>query len=186
MLDAKGRVVGIIGGSLIPAARFDPRHMNVSPSVGLAGSQVNAATPIPALQTVAGNPSSLDDLLAKDIVAAPLSDMDGLLYVGTFLEMPKTASEPLPRDVGEFSRRDKQVWVLSEWQKKGKISKGIISAKVYDEQNRLRVVVDPKKTSLQSTPMRSGFAFAPTGLDAGIYRIDLLWDESQCGGRLFE
>jgi hypothetical protein len=91
--------------------------------------------------------------------------------------MTASASDPLPRDVAEFSKRDKQVWVISEWLKKGKISKGVMSAKVYDEQNRVRVTVPPKKISLFSTPARSGFGFSPASLIPGIYRIDLIWDE---------
>jgi len=103
--------------------------------------------------------------------------MEGILYVGTAAEMPKSASDALPRDIATFSRRDNQVWVISEWRKAGKISKGVLSAKVYDDQNQLRVTVQPKRVSLSAAPTRSGFGFAPASLPPGFYRIDLLWDD---------
>jgi hypothetical protein len=91
--------------------------------------------------------------------------------------MTKSAGDPLPRETYEFSRRDGLVWVISEWQKKGKVSKGMLSAKVYDDQNRVRVTVAPKKTSLPLSLLRSGFNFALQPLSPGIYRIDLIWDD---------
>jgi hypothetical protein len=120
--------------------------------------------------------SKLSELVESGVLTAPLADMEGLLYVQTSLDLGAKASDPLPRDVCEFSRRDKQVWVISEWLKRGKVSKGLLSAKVYDEHNRVRITAEPKKTSLESTPTRSGFSFAPSALTAGMYRIELMWD----------
>ena len=168
LLDLRGKVVGIVGGSVMPGARFDGHHMSVSPALGMAAKTLTAATPMFAMagQTPA-KVSALSELVAAGVLTAPLSDMDGLVYVTTSLEMNKGASDPLPREVSEFTRRDKQVWVTSEWQKKGKVSKGFLSAKVYDDQNRVRVNVEPKKMSLPSTLMRSSFGFSPGPLEAG-------------------
>ena len=52
-----------------------------------------------------------------------------------------------------------------------------MSAKVHDQQNRLRITVEPRKLSLSDAPTRSAFTFSPAGLNAGIYRIDLIWDD---------
>ena len=178
LLDVQGKVVGILGGSVVPGSRFDSRHMSISPLLGLSAGTLNAATPVPAVpEPLPGKSSRLSEMIAAGALAAQLSDMDGLLYVTTSLEMSKTASDPLPRDVCEFSRRDKQVWVVSEWQKKGKVSKGLLAAKVYDDQNRVRIAVEPKKTSLSPAPTRSGFSFSPGPLNPGVYRIDLMWDD---------
>ncbi len=178
LLDVKGKVVGILGGSLMPGTRFDPHHMSVNPALGTATKLLSAASPTSAIPgQVPFKTSKLSELVATGVLTAPLAGMDGLLYVTTSLEMSKTAADPLPRDTSEFSRRDKQVWVISEWQKKGKVSKGLLAAKVYDDQNRVRITVEPKKTSLPSSPMRSGFGFAPAPLDPGVYRIDLTWDD---------
>lgn len=178
LLDLTGKVVGILGGSVMPGTRFDGSHMSVNAALRISINVVNAATPssgIPEKATEAA--SKLGELVAAGTLTAPLSLMDGLVYVTTSLEMSKSASDPLPRDVCEFSRRDKQIWVISEWQKKGKVSKGTMTAKVYDDQNHVRVTVPPRKTSLPSSPMRSGFSFEPGPLNPGIYRIDLIWDD---------
>jgi hypothetical protein len=149
--------------------------MSINPSLGLALTAVNVATPLPNLP----NPkpaSKLAELLASGALTPPLSDMEGLIYVTTATEAARAANTPLPRDVAEFSRRDAQVWVVAEWQKKGRISKGVVSSRIYDVQNRLRLNVPPKKVSLTEAPTRYTFGFTPAGLEAGIYRIDLLWD----------
>jgi hypothetical protein len=152
--------------------------MSISPALGISTHSLSVVTPISAIPAqLPETPTSLAVLLGSGVLTAPLSEMAGLLYVGTSSEQIKQTSDPLPRDVCEFSRRDKQVWVISEWLKKGKVSRGMFSAKVYDEHNRVRVTVQPKRISLSSTPSRSNFGFEPTSLTPGIYRIDLIWDE---------
>jgi len=178
VLDSQGRVMGILGGSVTPGARFVPERMSISPALGISTHSLNAVTPVSAIpKQLPDKPTSLGVLVSSGVLTAPLSEMAGLLYVGTASEPIKQASDPLPRDVCEFSKRDKQVWVISEWLKKGKVSRGMFSAKVYDEQNRIRVAVQPKKISLSSTPARSGFSFEPATLTPGLHRIDLFWDE---------
>jgi S1-C subfamily serine protease len=178
LLDPRGRVVAILGGSVMPGTRFDARHMGVSPALRMSVDMVNAATPVSGIPEKAPEEASkLGELAATGALTAPLSEMEGLIYVTTALEMSKSAGDPLPREVYEFSRRDGLVWVISEWQKKGKVSKGMLAAKVYDDQNRVRVAAAPKKTSLPSSPMRSSFSFALGPLSPGIYRIDLIWDD---------
>jgi hypothetical protein len=83
----------------------------------------------------------------------------------------------MPNDVSEFSIRDQQVWVYSLWAQKGKLSKGSVAAKIYDEQNRIRVNVPPKKVSLSTTPTRLAFSFPTTALGPGMARIDVTWDD---------
>ncbi|HKW97629.1 MAG TPA: serine protease [Bryobacteraceae bacterium] len=177
LLDGSGRVVGILGGSLLPGGRFAGNQTSVNPSLGIATSGLNAAVPASTLpRRMPDKASKLVDLVATGALTAPLFDVDGLLYVGTSTEIGKHMSDPLPRDVWEFSRHDKQVWVVSEWQKKGKVSKGKLAARVYDDQNRVRIVVEPKKISLSANPMRSAFAFETGTLSPGFYRIDLTWN----------
>jgi S1-C subfamily serine protease len=176
LLDLSGKVVGIVGGSVLPGGRFDRHHMSINPALGMT-MQISAATPISVLPAhITDKGSKLGELVTRGALTSPLSDMEGLIYVGTAREAMANPADPLPRDVSDFSRRDKQVWVFSEWLKKGKISKGLVSAKVYDQQNRLRITVDPKKVSLSSTPLRSSFTLSPSTVSPGIYRIDLYWD----------
>jgi hypothetical protein len=138
---------------------------------------VNAAIPLSALP---GNPpshaASLADLAASGVLTEPISAMPEFLYGGTALDMTKKAGDTTPRDVSEFSARDQQIWVYSLWEQKGKRSKGMVSAKAYDEQNRVRVTIAPKKVTLTSTPARLTFNFPPSALKAGTSRIDVIWD----------
>lgn len=67
--------------------------------------------------------------------------------------------------------------MYSVWQRKGKISRGVMSAEVYDPQNRIRVRVLPKKISIPAgMPARYGFSFSPKDLESGSYRVDLLFE----------
>jgi hypothetical protein len=63
------------------------------------------------------------------------------------------------------------------WAQKSKLSEGLVSAKVYDEQNHLRVTITPKKVSLSPTPSRLTFSLPTSALKPGISRIDLIWDD---------
>jgi hypothetical protein len=177
LLDSQGKVTAILGGSVVPASRFDGRNMTISPKLGIVTYALSAATPVSAVAArISENGSPLAELAATGNLTAALSSTDALLYVATAAEMTKAATDPLPRDMCEFSRRDKQVWVISEWIQRGKISKGLLSGSVWDEQNRLRVKVEPKKTSLSLSPLRTGFGFVPAALEPGIYRVDVIWD----------
>ncbi len=178
LLSTEGQPVAILGGSVTPGAGFNAYRISVNPALGIGNKSIGAATPLSVIrEQKTGSVPSLAELASSGVLTPLLADMEGLLYVTTSLEMPKTAADPLPRDVGEFSKHDKQVYVISEWQKSGRISKGVVSAKVYDAQNRVRVVAQPKRISLSSSPTRSGFGFPVAQCQPGVYRIDLTWDD---------
>lgn len=182
LLDSTGGVVAILGGSVMPGSRFDVHHTNVNPALGIVANVMNTATPISALpKSSSDKPSKIAELVARGVLTPPLQDMGSLLYLSTSTEVGKHASDPLPRDMFEFSRRDKLVWVISEWQKRSKVSKGMLGAKVYDDQNRVRVVLEPRKISLSTAPLRSAFSFETAPLTPGLYRIDLAWDDQPVG-----
>jgi len=152
--------------------------MSINPALHLSGGMVAAATPVPAnLPQEREVASTMRELIDKGTLTPPLSDMEGLVYVTTSLEVNKLAGAPLPRDVCQFSHHDQQVWVTSEWQKVGKVSKGVAAAKVYDDQNRARIAIAPKKLSLSAGVLRLTFSFPIDQLSPGIYRIDLIWDD---------
>lgn len=102
--------------------------------------------------------------------------MPELLYGSTALDLAKKSMDQSPTDVGDFSVRDKQIWVYSRWEQKGKLSKGMVAAKVYDRQNHVRVTVPPKKLSLGSAPSRLVFSFPPAAVGPGTARIGVTWD----------
>ena len=175
LLDSFGRVVAILGGSLMPGARVGRRNMDLSPALWTFNRQT--AVPIsvlPAQVPEAGQ--RLADLEAQGKLTAPVHSMEEFLLGGTALNVSKDATQGLPTSVSEFSMKDVQVCVYSLWQQKGKRSKGVISAKIYDAQNRARVDFLGRKLSLSAVPVRNAFSFAPGPLGPGVYRIDMYWD----------
>jgi len=175
LLDSFGRVVGIVGGSLVPGARAGSRNMELSPALWTFNHQ--SAVPVSVLPTqLPETGQRLAELEAQGKLTAPVHAMEELVFGGTTLNLPKASGKGLPASVSEFSRKAAQVWVYSLWQQKGKRSKGVISAKIYDAQNRLRGDIQPRKISLSGAPIRNSFGFAPGPLDPGVYRIDVCWD----------
>ncbi|MDP8982368.1 MAG: serine protease, partial [Acidobacteriota bacterium] len=177
LLDAFGRVAGVLGGSITPGSRFDGRSMGVSPALWNNLNANNAAVPITEVTVPASaEPATFKALLDAGTLTAPITAMPEFMYGGTTQSLPKSATGPTPRDASEFARTEPQVFVYSLWSRKGKIGKGMLSAKVYDSGNRLAVEVPPKKISLGEIPIRSAFGFSPATLKGGMYRVDLLWD----------
>jgi hypothetical protein len=113
LLNPEGKVVAIIGGSVIPGSRFSRQSISVNPALGISTSSVSAATPISEVTSrTPGKPATLGELASSGALTAALTDIDAMVYVGTSNEMSKNASDRLPLDVCEFSRGDKQVWVF--------------------------------------------------------------------------
>jgi hypothetical protein len=102
--------------------------------------------------------------------------MPEFVYGGTITDLPKRASDPLPHDMSDFSTKDAQISVYSLWVRKGKLSKGELSASIYDPLNRLRIKAIPKKVTLGDVPIRIAFSFSPSSLQPGVYRVDVSWD----------
>ncbi len=175
LLSASGRVLGIVGGSMTPGARIGKRALQVSSSVWNSSPQ--AAVPVsvvPRQLPAAGR--KLTELESQGVLTPPIRPVEEFLYGGTALYLPKDPGQGLPTVVSEFSRKDPQIWIYSLWQQKGKRSKGMASAKIYDENSRLRGEIQPKKAvSLTQVPSRLGFSFVPGPLNPGVYRIDLCW-----------
>jgi hypothetical protein len=182
LLSLYGRLVGIVGGSLTPGARYERQATTLAMgSIGIY-SVVRGATPM-KLVTDAGQatPTTLKAMLAAGLLTAPMSPSLNFSYGGTTNNVPKDVLAATGPNVSEFSHRDSVVWVYSWWQKKDKdknSGKGMISATVYDPLNRVRIKVTPAKASLQEgTPTRVAFSFSPEKLERGIYRVDILWED---------
>lgn len=177
LLDLYGNVVGILGGSLTPGARIEQRLLKANQGISMLITTANAAT---AISEVPAQPhaqtQSLDDLDRKGVLTPSVTAMPEFLYGGTVKTLPKRADEPLAPNTSEFSQHDTWVYVYSYWQRQGKLSKGLMSAQVYDVRNAPLAEVEPKKVSLSYDSTRFSFGFPPGPLRPGIYRIDLQWD----------
>jgi S1-C subfamily serine protease len=177
LLDLEGRVVGIVGGSVTPGMRTNRETLSASPGPWVSSIRQNAAVPVSTLpDRTSESGSRLSDLAAQGRMTPPISALRELMYAGTAQHAPKRVSDPIPPTVTEFVRRDPRVWVFSIWKKQDKLSRGLVSAKVFDEQNQVRLESPAKKISLSNDPTRVTISFVPAQLTAGVYRIDLTWE----------
>lgn len=177
LLDVFGRVVGVLGGSLHPGARYNGRATSISPSLWNAFHAENAATPISEIKLGAdGDGKTFQELATASVLTAPITPMPEFQYGGATNEMPKGPSSTLPPDLSDFSLRDAQIYIYTLWIRKGKLSKGEVSAKVYDARNQVKIDVAPRKLGLGEQPVRLAFGFSPAQLTPGVYRVDVLWD----------
>ncbi len=179
LLNPLGEVVGVVGGSVTPGSRFSQYAMSVSPSLWTRLAEDVSATPIAALPTASeGTPTTLSDLLSHKVLTPPLTPVPSLTYGGSARSVSKAPNDLSTSDTSEFSRRDRVAWIYTQWQKKDKNGKGVLSAKVYDYGNNLVIDVPPKKVSLsEETQTRIAFNFSIEKFPAGAYRVDVLWND---------
>lgn len=174
LLDASGRVVGILGGSCAPGARSSRVGSWISPGLWTRVDVHNGATPITALTKPPYSPSTLETLTQQRVLTPPFQPVPYLTYCGTTRTLPK-ALNLLMQDSFEFSRADPQLFVYTMWQKKDKTSKVLFSARVYDAINRSLVEIEPKKVSLmENAPSVAWFSLVPDSLGLGTFRVDIL------------
>lgn len=176
LLSTAGEVLGILGGTVVPGSRVDRRNLSVSPASYMPMNAPAAATTI---HQVRANqpPTTLSGLHDAGFMSQPIRATASFVHGGTSRAFKNLPSGALPPNASEFSRRDAEVWVYTVWQRKDKVGKAVMSATVFDAQNRLRVTLAPKKIGIPAeAPARYGFAFAPKDLEAGSYRVDLLLD----------
>lgn len=179
LLNPAGDVTGIVGGSVVPGSRFGEYVMSLSPALWFRLKNEMAATPIAAVSvTEPASTVRLVDLLAIGILTPPLIPSPSIIYGSTARTAPKLTNDATG-DTSEFSHHDGVVWVYTMWQRKEKNGKGFISAKVYNDRNRLLVNIMPKKASLpDSLPaLRFTFNFAIENFQPGNYRVDVLWND---------
>ena len=179
LMDSTGRAVAILGGSVAPGSRSGRRSSGSAAALWNSFDSHNSAVPLSALPAELPEQGvKLGELISQGRLTPLLSPMPELVFGETASAVTKDADSPLPQTVSEFSSRDSQVWVVSLWRKADKLSKGNVSARVLDAENHPVVTVPPKKLSLSSNSVRFIVGFSPAGLSPGLYRIDLLWEES--------
>jgi len=179
LLDLDGKVVGILGGSLTPGARFHHKDVSMSSALFSGLGAVRAAVPVTVVQheRLPANADTLSDLVAKKVFTRPLAPGPSFLWGGMSDKAPKNLNMPPPDFKSEF-RRNENINVLMNWQKRDKVGKGVLGAEIYDAGNRLLGTVAGKKVSLaEMAPTQLMFGFSPAPLTPGIYRIDVLWNE---------
>jgi len=175
LLDLNGAAIGILGGSLTPGSRFDRRDMSVSPS--LWANLGNANLAVPLSYVIEGKPVTFAELATNGVLTAPIQPTTNLVTGGTALTIPK-APGAMPADVSAFSRKEAVAFVYTLWQKREKQGKGVFSMHIVDFLNKTRVKSDEKKINVPTeVPIRVATSFAPSSLEVGYYRVEILWND---------
>jgi hypothetical protein len=177
LIDEEGKTVGILGGTLTPGLSRTEAYVLGAPGFRLANtsSMASGAADLPV--TFASVGKQLTDLRNENVLTPLLNPMPEFVRGGTTAQLPKDAADLSLVDKTEFSARDDaQMIVYSYWIKKSKLSKGELSAQVFDVANQLRGSIPGKKLSLGDREQRFSVALAPKGMSAGYYRIDICWD----------
>jgi S1-C subfamily serine protease len=175
LLDNFGKVVGVVGGSLSPGIGLD--HPNIAIDMAISGSRIGmiSVTPIEGISLQPPyQAATLQNLLESGILTPPLSKMPVFNFgtVTNKVEMnPSYVSRP------QFSRKSSDIIVYTQWQGNEKIQKGVISMSIFDVNNRLRSKTEPQTLKLSPEKLiRFHYTFNAASIEAGLYRIDLLWD----------
>jgi hypothetical protein len=179
LLDLDGKVVGILGGSLTPGARFHHKDISMSPALFSGLGATRSAVPVTVLQhqPLPATPDTSSDLVAKKTFTRPLGPGPSFLWGGMSDKAPKNLNMPPPEFKSEF-RRNENINVLMNWQKRDKNGKGMLGAEIFDASNKLLGTVAAKKVSLaEREATQLMFGFSPAPLTPGIYRIDVLWND---------
>lgn len=173
LLNLSGDVVGILGGSVIPGARFF--RPGAARSISVYRDEDVAAVPIRVLTARRSTESiTLADLAARDVLSAPVAPMVDLIWaVAT-----TPTKDPSPVSKGEFSRHDPAIQIHTLWQKRGgQESKGAVSVRVYNAQNQKLADAPVKTITLSDTPTRVMFTFPVQPFSPSTYRVDVLWND---------
>jgi hypothetical protein len=175
LLDLFGKVIGVIGGNLVPGIRPFSLNSAFDSVVTFRGNYQVAATPVNENTLKESSASlTLRNLLDSGILTPPLS--------ATPVLKSATITSKVTDDFSyvsqtRFSRKDPEIIVCSFWESKENISEGILSENIFDAANQPYFKAQPHKLRLSPKEMlRNQYRFIPRNLEPGPYRIDLFWN----------
>lgn len=181
LLDEDGRVVGILGGSLVPGLESLSRPggreymQSGAPLPGLGAPLVVPISAVPE-QLNPAQSATLTTLAAQGFFVLPLSRntqvLNGVLCTG-YQQLGRVALSPLDPTF-EFSRARDSLGVVITWTPDKKF-KSTVQFQIYDLDNRLLEQTRPAKIDLEpQVTAYSGIKIPLSSLQPGMYRIDLL------------
>jgi len=175
LLDHFGKAVGVIGGSLAPGLWLDHRMAAMDLAITSPMTGPISVTPIDGIPLQPNYPAAtLQSMLESGVLTAPLSKTP-VFNFGVVTDKIEPNFAYVSKS--QFSKKDSEIFVYTSWQAKGKISKGVVSINIYDANNKLRTKVEPQTLKLLPNSLtRFQYSFSPSNIEAGLYRIDLLWD----------
>lgn len=181
LINQNGRVVGVLGGTLVPGleslSRSGGREYMQSAALpqGLGTPLVVPISVVPE-QLNSTQPATLSTLAAQGLFVTPLSHdtqvVNGVLCTN-FRELGRVALAPLDPTL-EFSRAKDSLGVVITWTPDKKI-KSTTEFQIYDLDNHLVGQSRAQKIDLQpQVTAYSGIKIPLSSLQPGMYRIDLL------------
>ena len=179
VIDEMGSVVGLLGGSFTPGARCSGPY-RTSRNVAASPSSSGTATAISAIpSTWPSTPRTLAEMSADHLLTPTLSPMPEIHTGGLTTMLPKDPLTFFPqRRRGDFCCAgccgQRLAFYLSR--RLPSVSKGEVTADLFDASNVEKSSSPVKKVSLSSVEQRVVFAFTPKGLTPGFYRVDVCWD----------
>jgi Trypsin-like peptidase domain len=182
LLDAYGRVIGVLGGGALPGMNSIGRagdHAFMDPGAFALAPEGETVFPLNLIPESAFSqqPSTLADLSAKGQFIAPLP-RDAQVALGALCrnvqKMGDDALFPMDRTT-EFSARQDNLNVVLTWGPNKKY-KGTQQLKIYDMDNRLVAQTQPSKIELQPrATLYSSWKVPLKAFPPGIYRVDILF-----------
>ena len=175
LMSKYGEVLGVVGGSLAPGSRIPERALAVSPGLYNKHQGMISGTPVHGIpaQVLAKN-ESLEGLMGQGVLTAPLRPHPNVKYGATARKAAKRDVASSQNDATDFSRKDEAITVYAQLEEVEKAKNAMISAIVFDAQNRARITVPAMKAKWAGrVPVRWAAEFAPAQLEPGIYRVDI-------------
>lgn len=175
LLNDFGEVVGVMGGTLYPGAGVPSAAVRVASVVSARSAMAIPADMLPDLAALKPETFRVGDLLARGVVAAPVTRGRSVLF-GSLGHGDITARRGLSAE-SEFSRRDGVVTVQATWDTAQK-QEGEATFRVFDVDNRLVGSSQPAKVKARAGEIAVSSWKAPLAdLPPGVYRIDLLFGD---------
>ncbi len=175
LMNKYGEVAGIVGGSQTPGSRITEQALALTPALYNKLQGMISGTPIHGIpEQIAPRNDTLEGLLAQGALTPPLSPHPNVKFAATAGKVTKRDPVFSLTDTTDFSRKDAMVTVYALLEEVEKAKNAMISAVVFDAQNRARVSVPPMKAKWAGrTPVRWAAAFSPAMLEPAIYRVDI-------------
>lgn len=184
MIDQHGDLIALATGLAAPGMRV-PEGMRVVNGGYFSGLQASAgALPIETIPELAGNSPSriLVDLFNSGEFTPLLEEFQPLTYYYLSAKATRDTLKTGELESGvQFTKSIPMVSIVASWQPLNKIknTQFMLSAAVYDAENKVRVRVAPGKMKLTLNNLtRTLIQFPTEPLTPGIYRVDLLVDNA--------
>ena len=182
LLDIFGRVVGVVGGSLLPGVDSVHRDSDTSGILTMSYGQstVTQAVPINLIPDGATleHRASFAEIASSGQFVTPILSTSKVMNGYLAKDYAAAAGGYVPKDITtEFSKRDPSLAVIVDWSAFDKM-KGVELIRFFDVENKQIGESKPKKISIGAHDIaHSGWKVPLTNFVPGVYRVDLMLND---------